>query len=159
MSAQSPTTYRSNNFAGIPERNRSANAKQQPKEQPGSNSSQILLMKRFENDLVQVMAQFELEEDTYISEVQTISIMEEMGFIRISNNTDLEAVQNIFQHLQPVQGPPEQPIDENDEVQDNGERIIMAHLKVFLAAILGFNCGLTAGVSNPNSDLIGSIDE
>ena len=35
----------------------------------------------------------------------------------------------------------------------------MAHLKVFLAAILGFNCGMTASVSNPNSNLIGTIDE
>ena len=53
-------------------------------------------------------------------------------------------VQEIFRHLQPekvmVQGLRKQgaPID-LEAIEDNGERVIAGHLRVFLGAILGFH--------------------
>lgn len=32
------------------------------------------------------------------------NIMESLGFIHLNNNTDIEAVQDIWRHLQPVEG-------------------------------------------------------
>ena len=60
-------TYSASKISERPERNRSNQSRQNDK--PGFTSSQILLMKRFERDLEEVMEEFELEESTYISEV------------------------------------------------------------------------------------------
>ena len=70
----------------------------------GANSSTDLLMKRYEKDLQDVLRQFEIDYDSTISEVTMVTIMAQMGFIQVSNNTDVEAVQDIWRHLQPVGG-------------------------------------------------------
>ena len=69
-----------------------------------ANSSSDLLMKRYEKDLQDVLRQFEIDYDSRISEVTMVTIMAQMGFIQVSNNTDVEAVQDIWRHLQPVVG-------------------------------------------------------
>ena len=51
------------------------------------------------------------------------------------------------------------PDGEEDQVVDNGERVVVAHLKIFLGAILGFSLGPNVKVSNPNPAFIGTIDE
>ena len=115
-------------------------------------------MKRFEKDLFEVLRQFEIDEDTLISEVTMTAIMAQMGFVQENNNGDCEAVQTIWCHLQPEGGAqPEKR--QSEEEEDNGERVIVTHLKVFLAAILGFSTGQQAKVSNPDANFIGSIDE
>ena len=48
---------------------------------------------------------------------------------------------------------------EDEEDEDNGERVQLAHLKVFMAAILGFSIGTQAKFASPSADLIGTIDE
>ena len=50
-------------------------------------------MKRFEKDLQEVCAHFELEHNTQISEILMDNIMEAMGFIHLNNNSDVESVQ------------------------------------------------------------------
>ena len=61
------------------------------------------LMKRFEKDLFQVLRQFEIDEDTKISEVTVSHIMLGLGFLSESD-FDEEAVQSIWHNLQPVGG-------------------------------------------------------
>lgn len=124
---------------GDEEENRSHSARQ-PKRADGKSSSD-LLMKRFEKDLLEVLQQFEIELDAEISEVTMTTIMAHMGFVQTSSNADLEAVQSIWQHLQPVVGASPSHQNENDEEEDNGERIVVAHLNKFMAAILGFQIG------------------
>ncbi len=109
-------------------------------------------MKRFEKDLYEVLRQFEIDEDTPIAEVTMTEIMVHMGFVVDSSNADLEAAQSIWQHLQPIGG-------QSKEEGDNGERIVVAHLRVFMAAILGFAAGQAAKSANPDPSLIGTIDE
>ena len=117
-------------------------------------------MKRFEKDLYEVLRQFSLDEDTRISEVTMTAIMTHMGFIQDNNNFDLEAVQSIWQHLQPVYHQEAQQIGEDgQEVVDNGERVVVAHLRVFMAGILGFHTGQLAKTSNPEPSLIGTLDQ
>ena len=53
------------------------------------------------------------------------SIMERLGFIQTNENTDLETVLDIWQHLQP---------SDSEE-----ESVIVRHLRTFLNAILGYN--------------------
>ena len=78
----------------------------------------------------------------------------------IQTNYDEGAMQAIWQNLQPVGGAvPESKPDQEDEPEDNGERVVVAHLKIFLAAILGFNIGRLAPVSNPDPNLTGTIDD
>jgi len=45
------------------------------------------------------------------------------------------------------------------EQPDGGDGVIVAHLRVFLAAILGFSICRQAASGNPDPQLIGSIDE
>lgn len=61
-------------------------------------------MKRFEKDLEEVCTHFELEGNTQISEILMDNIMEAMGFIHLNNNSDVESVQIMWRHLQPVVG-------------------------------------------------------
>ena len=49
--------------------------------------------------------------------------------------------------------------EDGQEVVDNGERVVVAHLRVLMAAILGFQTGTQAKVSNPEPAVIGTIDE
>ena len=98
-----------------------------------------------------MLEQFKLEENTRISQVTVTSIMGAMGFIHFDSNADLEAVQTIWQHLQPVSGSPTQ--------EDNGERVVVADLRVFMAAILGFQAGKAASSSNVNPGMLGTRDE
>ena len=63
-----------------------------PKKRSNANSSSALLMKRFENDLFEVLRQFEIDQDTPISEVTTTEIMCLMGFVNSNNNAELDAV-------------------------------------------------------------------
>ena len=45
----------------------------------------------------------------------------------------------------------DQRVDEDgQEIEDNGERIVVAHLRIYLGAILGFQLGDVAKVSNPD---------
>ena len=64
------------------------------------NSSAELLIKRFENDLNEILEQFEIEPASRISEVTVINIMVNLGFVEESSNSDLEVVQSIWQHLE-----------------------------------------------------------
>ena len=119
---------------------------------PDKANSTELLMRRFETDLYEVLRQFEIDEDTPIAEVTMTEIMVHMGFVQASSNADLEGAQSIWQHLQPIGG-------HSKEEGDNGERIVVAHLRVFMAAILGFAGGQAAKSANPDPNLIGTIDE
>ena len=108
-----------------------------------------------------MLKQFEIDEDARISEVTVSHIMGCLGFTSDSD-FDEEAVKAIWHNLQPVGGaPPEkaEPGTGNEEVVDSGERVVVEHLKVFLAAILGFSSGTLARVSNPDHDLIGDVDD
>ena len=118
-------------------------------------SSSDLLMKRFHKDLFEVLRQFEIDEDTKISEVTVSRIMVNLGFIT-ERNFDEEAVLQIWRNLQPVGGAQPERNEDGEEI-DNGERVVVAHLKVFLAAILGFSEGPVAKASNPDPELIGTI--
>ena len=102
-----------------------------------------------------MLQQFEIDEDTRISEVTFTYIMARMGFVQESNNADLEAIRTIWHHLNPVGG---QPNDE-DEAEDNGETVVVAHCRIFMGAILGFNLGPVAHASSPDPSVIGQIDE
>ena len=118
-------------------------------------------MKRFEKDIFEVLKQFEINEDARISEVTVSHIMGCLGFMSESN-FDEEAVKAIWHNLQPVGGAPPERVEhgtDNEEVVDSGERVVVEHLKVFLAAILGFSSGELARVSNPDHNLIGDIDD
>lgn len=114
-------------------------------------------MKRFDKDLFEVLRQFEIDEDTTISEVTVSRIMLCLGFISESN-FDEAAVVSVWRNLQPVGGAEPENNEEGEEI-DNGERVVVAHLKVFLAAILGFSVGSVAKSSNPDPELIGTIRE
>jgi hypothetical protein len=108
-----------------------------------------------------VLKQFQIDEDARISEVTVSHIMGCLGFISDSD-FDEEAVKAIWHNLQPVGGAPLEkvgPGNDSEEVVDSGERVVVEHLKVFLAAILGFSFGALARVSNPDHNLIGDIDE
>lgn len=80
-----------------------------------------------------------------------------LGFISESN-FDEEAVLAVWRNLQPVGGAEPESNEEGEEI-DNGERVVVAHLKVFMAAILGFSIGIVARSSNPDPELIGTISE
>lgn len=60
-------------------------------------------MKRFEKDLFEVLRQFEIDEDTNISEVTVSQIMVSLGFIS-EHNFDENAVVSIWRNLQPTVG-------------------------------------------------------
>ena len=60
-------------------------------------------MKRFEKDLFEVLRQFEIDEDTNISEVTVSQIMVSLGFISESN-FDEQAIVTIWRNLQPIVG-------------------------------------------------------
>ena len=50
---------------------------------------------------------------------------------------------------------------DGEEVEDNGERVVVAHLRVFLGAILGFSLSKQKAqrqIGSPRG-LIGTIDE
>ena len=53
-------------------------------------------------------------------------------------------MQSIWRHLMQEDTPAQQKAQEEGDEQnpvDNGERIVVAHLRVFMAAILGFETG------------------
>ena len=105
------------------------------------NSSNDLLIQRFLKDLGEVLEYFELGENAMVSEVTVSQVMQALGFINFHNEAHIEAVSAIWFHLQPVGGhhAAEKQVDENgNEIEDNGERVAVAHLKVYLGAILGF---------------------
>ena len=83
-----------------------------------------------------------------------------MGFVQKSDNSELDAVQSVWHHLQPSTGQQEESKELSPEGNpDNGERVVAEHLKIFMAAILGFHIGAHADSSNGNPDLIGTLDE
>ena len=87
-------------------------------------------------------------------------IMLVMGFMAKSDNTESDAVQSVWHHLQPSTGQQEESKELTPEGNpDNGERIIAEHLKIFMAAILGFHIGAPAEFNNRDPDLIGTLDE
>ena len=51
------------------------------------------------------------------------------------------------------------PTGEGNPDNESDERILAEHLKIFMAAILGFHIGVHAEASNGNPDLIGTLDE
>lgn len=104
-----------------------------------------LLLSRFERDLDEVYQQFEIDDKQEISEVTMTEIMLLMGFVQKSDTTELDAVQSVWHHLQPSTGQQEESKELTPEGNpDNGERIIAEHLKIFMAAILGFHIGTHA---------------
>jgi len=60
---------------------------------------------------------------------------------------------------QDPQPKPERDPEKEDEEADNGERIVVAHLRVFMAAILGFQADKPAQSANPDAGLLGTFDE
>ena len=83
-----------------------------------------------------------------------------MGFVQKSDTTELDAVQSVWHHLQPSTGQQEESKELTPEGNhDNGERVIAEHLKIFMAAILGFHIGTNAESNNRDPDLIGTLDQ
>ena len=69
-----------------------------------NNSSTDLLVQRFLKDLGEVLEYFELDEGAMVSEVTVTQIMQALGFINFHNEAHIEAVSQIWFHLQPVGG-------------------------------------------------------
>jgi len=84
-------------------------------------------------------------------------IMLLMGFVRQSDTSEYDAIQSVWNHLQPS-GKAEETKGEG-EFEDNGERVVAEHLKIFMAAVLGFHIGTHVEQSNENPDLLGTLDE
>ena len=73
-------------------------------------TSSDLLMKRFEQDFFEVLSQYDLAEDSKVSEVQMIEIMHALGFIQANSNADIDMCQEIWKNLPPVENV--KPLDE-----------------------------------------------
>ena len=87
-------------------------------------------------------------------------IMLVMGFMAKSDNTESDAVQSVWHHLQPSTGQQEESKELTPEGDPDKSGIIFTeHLKIFMAAILGFHIGTPAEANNRDPDLIGTLDE
>lgn len=67
-----------------------------------SKASEELLVKKFQKDFEETLVICELDTATSASEIQLTEIMARLGFVRIEQAADIEAVQSIWPHLRPV---------------------------------------------------------
>ena len=124
--------------------------------------SKNLLFTRHCKEIEELFNEMEFEAETEITEVQLVELMIRLGYVRMDNNEDIDAVNSFWAHIRPVRE--EQKGQREDDEEDGQEQFYIETVQiknviVILSAISGFHYGEQAQTSNKDgTGLLGSID-